>query len=42
MEAPPDAPIAGHTQGDNIGQRARQQAKAATLTAHASSIDGGT
>lgn len=29
MEAPPDAPIAGHTQGDNIGQRARQQAKAA-------------
>ncbi len=42
MEAPPDAPIAGHTQGDNIGQRARQQAKAAHVNRRASSIDGGT
>ena len=29
MEAPPDPPIAGHAQGDDIGQRSWQQTKAA-------------
>lgn len=42
METPPDAPIVGHSQGDDIRQRPRQQAEAPTFTAQASSAPGGT